>query len=164
MLPNIGLGELALIFLVLLLAVGPSRLPEIARALGKAYQTFQRETTKAKDAFKEVFDEPTGEIRQMMGELRGTRDDVTKTIEDSRKQLKGAGVIDRPDEPVIPGSGAVVEPADAPGPIAGSSVAPGAGTDGRVDPHARPAQAPRATTPDIASHPTNPIVRDYEDT
>ena len=39
---GIGGPELIVIFIVALLAVGPKRLPEIARALGKAYREFER--------------------------------------------------------------------------------------------------------------------------
>lgn len=39
---NIGLPELILIFLIVLLVFGASRLPEIARSLGKAVQEFKR--------------------------------------------------------------------------------------------------------------------------
>lgn len=155
MLPNVGLGEFGLIFLVLLLAVGPSRLPEIARALGKAYQTFQRETTKAKDAFKEVFDEPTGELRDMIGELRGTRDDVAKTIADSKEKVMGAGVIDRPDEVVEADPHAQLTRDRTDGPA--------------VEIVEHPANPVEPTNPvehhtDPVEHPTNAVVRDYEDT
>lgn len=144
MLPNIGLGELALIFFVLLIAVGPARLPEIARALGKAYRTFQRETTKAKDAFREVFDEPTSEFRQMLGDLRGGAEELTGTIEEGRAALGETGVIDRPDPAVIPGSGAEADP---------HAVLPAASDQPAPPPPAR-----------VLDHPTNEIVRDYEDT
>lgn len=38
---NLGLPELAVIFLVALFVVGPKRLPEIARAFGEAFRAFQ---------------------------------------------------------------------------------------------------------------------------
>lgn len=39
---NIGLAELAVIFAIALLVVGPKRLPEIAKAFGEAVQAFRK--------------------------------------------------------------------------------------------------------------------------
>jgi sec-independent protein translocase protein TatA len=41
MLPNVGIGEIALLLLVALLLFGPSRLPEMARSLGKGIRDFK---------------------------------------------------------------------------------------------------------------------------
>ncbi len=38
---NLGLSELAVIFIVALVVIGPRRLPEVARALGEAVRAFQ---------------------------------------------------------------------------------------------------------------------------
>ncbi|MCM8787314.1 MAG: twin-arginine translocase TatA/TatE family subunit [Candidatus Omnitrophica bacterium] len=46
---NIGFGELVLIFLIVLIVFGASKLPQIARSLGKAIKEFKKEikeTTK----------------------------------------------------------------------------------------------------------------------
>ena len=43
MLPNVGFGELALIFVVGLILFGPDRLPKIARGLGEALRAFRDE-------------------------------------------------------------------------------------------------------------------------
>ena len=47
---RIGIGELAVLFLVILLLFGAKRLPEIGRSLGEAMKSF-------KDAFKGSEDE-----------------------------------------------------------------------------------------------------------
>ena len=39
---GIGGPELIIIFLVILIVIGPRRLPEIARSLGRLYRQFQR--------------------------------------------------------------------------------------------------------------------------
>ena len=41
MIPNIGLGEMVLIFLVVLLLFGAKRLPEIGSSLGKGIREFK---------------------------------------------------------------------------------------------------------------------------
>ena len=41
MLPNIGWGELIVIFGIVLLVFGPKRLPELAQSMGKAVRLFK---------------------------------------------------------------------------------------------------------------------------
>jgi sec-independent protein translocase protein TatA len=50
--PNVGMSEIFMLFLVILLVVGPKRLPEIARNLGKAYRTFTTEMQKAQETLR----------------------------------------------------------------------------------------------------------------
>lgn len=57
---GIGMPELMVILVVALVVIGPQKLPEIARALGKGYLQFQR-------AFKDVkgtIDEEIEEIKK----------------------------------------------------------------------------------------------------
>ena len=49
---NIGPAELIIIFLVALIIVGPKRLPEIGRTIGKSLREFRRAT----DDFKQHLD------------------------------------------------------------------------------------------------------------
>jgi sec-independent protein translocase protein TatA len=41
-LPGVGPGELALIFIVVLLIFGPKKLPEVGKALGETIQQFKK--------------------------------------------------------------------------------------------------------------------------
>jgi sec-independent protein translocase protein TatA len=41
MLPNVGAGEIVLLLLVALVLFGPSRLPDMARSLGKGIREFK---------------------------------------------------------------------------------------------------------------------------
>lgn len=54
---NIGTGEIAMLVALALIVVGPKRLPEIARNLGKAWRTFQSESAKAREMFRDVIDD-----------------------------------------------------------------------------------------------------------
>lgn len=64
---NLGFSELVVIGVIALLVVGPKRLPEIARALGEAFRTFQdalkggssEESTRTHES-----DEPSDRQRQ----------------------------------------------------------------------------------------------------
>ena len=51
---GIGMPELLLILALALIVLGPRKLPEIARALGKGLAEFRRATDELKDALKQV--------------------------------------------------------------------------------------------------------------
>jgi len=58
---NIGPWELILILVVALIVVGPGKLPEVAKSLGKATREFKKATTGIKKEFDEAIksiDEP----------------------------------------------------------------------------------------------------------
>ncbi len=78
--PNVGFGELFMLFLVVLIVVGPKKLPEIARSLGRAYRTFTTEMHKAQETLRVAVDE----------------------AENPPTTTPGTGVIDVPDDHVAP--------------------------------------------------------------
>jgi Tat protein translocase TatB subunit len=47
---GIGMQELLVIFVIALLVLGPKRLPEIARALGKGVREFRKATSEIKES------------------------------------------------------------------------------------------------------------------
>jgi Tat protein translocase TatB subunit len=49
---GIGMPELLVILVVALVVLGPKRLPEVARALGKAMAEFRRQTADVMDEFQ----------------------------------------------------------------------------------------------------------------
>ncbi|SRR6266511_1875541 len=62
---NIGPMELIVILLVALLVVGPKRLPEVGRSIGKALREFRRTTEEVRSSFEASLDEepsPNGEV------------------------------------------------------------------------------------------------------
>lgn len=106
MLPNVGLGELGIILLIVLIVMGPKRMPEVARALGKAYRTFQTETRKAqamlKDGFGELEDvtkEIKAGINEPVAEARAVSDDVRRAVAAFDEPMTG---VTLPPPPPIP--------------------------------------------------------------
>ena len=59
---GIGFQELLLIFIIALIVVGPNKLPEMARTLGKGLAEFRRATNDIKQSFEQ--DETVKEIKQ----------------------------------------------------------------------------------------------------
>lgn len=53
---GIGLPELIVILVVALLVVGPSKLPEVARSIGKALGELRRVTDEVKDSIEQEMD------------------------------------------------------------------------------------------------------------
>lgn len=58
---GIGFPELLLIMAIALIVVGPSKLPDLARALGRGYAEFKRATNELKETFEQ--DETVQEIK-----------------------------------------------------------------------------------------------------
>lgn len=52
---NIGAGEIALILVVALLVLGPRRLPELARGIGKFMREFRRQTDEVRSTLESEF-------------------------------------------------------------------------------------------------------------
>lgn len=75
---GIGMPELLVIAVIALLVVGPKKLPEIAKALGKGLSEFRKVTESATDTLKETL--KTEELKKDMDGfkdslLRGTGED-----------------------------------------------------------------------------------------
>jgi sec-independent protein translocase protein TatB len=65
---GIGMQEIVLICVIALIVVGPKKLPEIARALGKGYGEFRRTFDEMKRNVETEFD--TDEIRRSLRDLQ----------------------------------------------------------------------------------------------
>jgi TatA/E family protein of Tat protein translocase len=55
---GIGMTELIVIMVVALIVFGPTRLPELARSLGRAMNEFRRASTDIRQTFHEAVQEP----------------------------------------------------------------------------------------------------------
>lgn len=66
---NIGSGEIALIAVVALLILGPSRLPELARGIGKFMREFRRQTDEVRGVVEREFYKMDSELQKDMPPL-----------------------------------------------------------------------------------------------
>ena len=55
---GIGTQELVIIFLIILLLFGASRIPEIAKAMGKGIRDFKKATTDVEEGIQGVGEDP----------------------------------------------------------------------------------------------------------
>ncbi len=90
---NIGLPELLIIAAIALIVFGPNKLPELARAFGKAMREFKKATEEVKESFE-------AETREL--------DELKSTITDDKALADLAEEISKPLEvhdppPPIPG-------------------------------------------------------------
>jgi sec-independent protein translocase protein TatA len=67
---NIGLPELLIIVAIALIVFGPNKLPELARAFGRAMREFK----KATEEVKESFEAETKDLEELKNTLSGERD------------------------------------------------------------------------------------------
>jgi len=105
---GIGMPELLMILALALIVIGPKKLPDIARALGRGFAEFRRATEELKTSFKE-------EVR--------TAETKQRLLEEGKIQPPGAG-------------GVAAEPQKEPeanpaAPAASSGEQPEDGADGR---------------------------------
>jgi len=102
---NIGTPELILILVVALIILGPRRLPELAKSLGRSLREFQKAADDVKDSL-------TRDIRE----------------ENDRNDILGPGIETAPpiEPPAEPTTEPTTEPATGPAPAPAESEASGA--------------------------------------
>ena len=65
---GIGMPELIIIFLIALIIIGPKKLPDLARALGKGMAEFRKATNEIKTSL------------DVEGELKGMEEDLADSV------------------------------------------------------------------------------------
>jgi len=84
---GIGLPEMIIILVVALLVVGPSKLPELARTLGKAFTEFRRMADDVKETFEEeVMKEEAAKTSETAGETKAEEKKQDEAKLDEAKQ------------------------------------------------------------------------------
>lgn len=83
---GIGFPELLLIMAIALIVVGPSKLPDLARALGRGYAEFRKATNELRATFDQ--DETVREIKQ---EFRTAQHDIKSHLDSWQQQKEVNG-------------------------------------------------------------------------
>jgi len=72
---SIGMPELLLIFLIALIVIGPKKLPDIGRAIGKGIAEFRRATQEIKESIEVEEEElDIGKPEEPVDSIAGTRE------------------------------------------------------------------------------------------
>jgi len=82
---NIGLPELLIIVAIALIVFGPNKLPELAKAFGKAMREFKRATEEV----KESFEAETKDLDELKTNLTG-ENLFTDLVEETSKSLEAS--------------------------------------------------------------------------
>ncbi|MFC1493671.1 Sec-independent protein translocase protein TatB [Thermodesulfobacteriota bacterium] len=90
---GIGLPELLVIMVIALVVIGPSKLPDIAKALGKGMAEFRKASQEIKDSFN--LDEEINEIKSDLKE--GTIDSMGEYDYSSYDEKKDNDLEEKPD-------------------------------------------------------------------
>lgn len=97
---GIGFPELLLVMALALVVIGPKRLPDIARALGRGFSEFKRATDELKTTFQDEI--RTDEIKQQLikeGKIIASNNPYTSGTE-PEKEAEEATPADPVDEKV----------------------------------------------------------------
>jgi len=108
---GIGFGELTVVLIVVLLAVGPDKLPELMRTVGKGLRQFRRAATdlRAATGIDEIMREENlkelDELRKLKGQRVGdylqkelkkpaqfVRDEIQKPLDEVLEEARGSTV------------------------------------------------------------------------
>jgi sec-independent protein translocase protein TatB len=112
---NIQGSELIIILLLALVVLGPEKLPEAMRRLGRFYADLKKMSTGFQEEFRAAVDEPTRELRDTANTLRdsldfrklqgGERDEKPKSAEMASAEMAPADpeAVPTDDVPFRPG-------------------------------------------------------------
>jgi len=91
---GIGFPEIIVILIVALIVVGPSKLPDLARSLGKAFNEFRRMADEVKETIEEEInmEEPLKEtVENKETASEANKGETAATIKDTRYTMHNEG-------------------------------------------------------------------------
>ncbi|QAT87679.1 putative twin-arginine translocation protein TatB [Corallococcus coralloides] len=138
---NIGAGEMVFILVAALIVLGPQRLPELARAIGKFMREFRRQTDDVRNVVEREFYAMDEDFNRMPPTRPGTRV-PSPPPELAPSSIPGAAPANVLAEPA-PELAATVEPANVPAPAeaaVGVDAAPAADTQAAAQAGGAPEQ------------------------
>ena len=90
---GIGMPEMILILAIALIVIGPKRLPDLARSLGRAMREFKKATNEFKETMQ--IDSDMAEVRKAFYDIK---DDVKASVDQKPGQADKSGVPDEGDD------------------------------------------------------------------
>ena len=83
---GVGFPEVVVILLIAILAVGPRRLPELARKMGQMANKFRMTTTELTRSITAEIEEDKNELRSQHKGIKSTLEDIASEIKDKDNQ------------------------------------------------------------------------------
>lgn len=111
---GIGMPEFILILVVALIVIGPKKLPDLARSLGKAMGEFKKAAREFKDTMN--VNEDVRELREIKKSVSDAWKDATK--EGPAADVAPAGAAAPPDQAAATEAAAAADPGPATEPAA----------------------------------------------
>jgi sec-independent protein translocase protein TatB len=116
---GMGMSEIAVILVVALIFIGPKKLPEIAKTLGRALNEFRRATTDLKEAIsidsevkdvKSAFDQMSASTTQTPPATPSSAADSSSPVEQALDELRQSVEVKGTGGTPNPGSAAASPP------------------------------------------------------
>lgn len=86
---GIGMPEFLLIMAIALIIIGPKKLPDLAKALGKALGEFKKATSELKDSLE--IDKPLSDVKRSFDNLnKDFNKDRSQNSKDGKRLLNGS--------------------------------------------------------------------------
>lgn len=79
---GIGLPELFIVLVIALVVLGPEKLPDLARAIGKGLGEFRRATDELKQTFND-----DDELRELKRSLNEAKNEMSKMVREETKDI-----------------------------------------------------------------------------
>jgi sec-independent protein translocase protein TatB len=118
---GVGYQEVLVVLVLMLVVVGPERLPEMAYQIGKAVRTMQRYARQVRDEFQEELAFIDEQYRVVKGDLSAAQESFRQESSRAGSELRGLSAFLK--SPVVPARDDS-EDVPAPAKIAAPSAAP----------------------------------------
>jgi TatA/E family protein of Tat protein translocase len=106
---GIGMPEMLLLLALALIIIGPKKLPDLARSLGRAMREFKKATNELKDTLE--LDEDLSDVKNAFGDLKKDTADLISATPAAKNASAADGTIDGdPDASVVPDAGTATAP------------------------------------------------------
>ncbi|MEL6349110.1 MAG: twin-arginine translocase TatA/TatE family subunit [Myxococcota bacterium] len=92
---NLGLPEILIILVLALVVIGPERLPELLRFLGRQYGRLTRASNELRRAF--MLEAERDEVQKRAEAMRKRREEARRRIEEQRRIAEENATTNRPD-------------------------------------------------------------------
>jgi len=92
---GIGMPEMLLILAIALIVIGPKKLPDLAKSLGRALREFKKATSELKDSLE--FDSELKDVKKSFNDISS---DIEGSLKDPNDPTNGKESIQKPDPKV----------------------------------------------------------------